>query len=502
MTLRPTLLLPVTAALLFLGHPAAAELVRPEKARDPLVYGVKNGILVAVHPFGLDARKQGGPRGLLRVGYEEGGRHYLINYIAVEPVVGSKQGFSELEEGGDGRPGKRFWVGDGLEDGGVGKAGNVTGRVEETPLGRVLSFVLHVEPFANGARPVVEVSLFEKYPDRVRLRTFAGTGGERMRRCTLTATMGNQSRCRCLWLRSGPVLAPTLYADYTGTGFVEEKPYGLAELWRTRDGDVVAAVSPDEQEPREVWPLPTNVWHHDGRWMAQFWLKPRGSHDRSLQCRVNGRRVYWAGDVPIPGGIAFENFEFREDFRPGQEVWFGYTAESPAKAFGFRYDASPRAAARRQVPKAEEEAAAEAARPGRPLTNGDFSAGLDGWHAEGGARAFRTFRQGKETVLTTFGKNKEADTGRLYQCFKVPPAATELRFTLHGGADAERIHVALWHGDRLHRRMTGRDDNTPFRVRWDVTALRGEVVTLEVVDRSTAAWGFLGAGGFTLAGEE
>ena len=200
-----------TAALAFVGPMAFAEFVRPEKPGDPLIYGVRDGIFVALHPSGLDGRPEGGPRGLIRVGYEEDGRHYLINYIAVEPTVGSVPGFSELEKGGDGRPGKRFWVGDGLTDGGVGATGNVRGSVERTPAGGVLSLVVYVEPYANGARPVVEISLFEDAPDRVRLRTFSGPDGKPMRRCVLTATMGNQSRCRWLlapfvWgLRPGPV---------------------------------------------------------------------------------------------------------------------------------------------------------------------------------------------------------------------------------------------------------------------------------------------------------
>lgn len=346
MTPRATVALLLLTLFGPLRSPAFAEFVRPEKAGDPLIYGVKGGIVVAVHPFGLDGRRQGGPRGLIRVGYEEGGKHHLINYIAVEPVVGSDLGLSELERGGDRRPGKRFWVGGSLEDGGVEKAGNVAGRIEETPDGRVLSFVLHVEPFANGARPVVEIGLVEKSPDRVRLRTFSGPGGKPMRRCALTATMGNQSRCRSLWLRSEAVFAPSLYAGYEGTGFVEKEPYGLADLQKTRDGHVVAVISPDEPEPSKVRPVPTGAWHHDGKWMAQFWLKPRGTYDESLRCRVNGRRVYWGGDLPIPGGTAYENFEFRETFRPGQEVWFGFTAGSPTKAFGFAYDASPSATAR------------------------------------------------------------------------------------------------------------------------------------------------------------
>jgi hypothetical protein len=489
------------AALVLLCPPAAAEFVRPAKADDPLIYGVKGGICVAVHPSALDDRPQGGPRGLLRVGYEEGGKYYLINYLAVEPLVENKQGFSELEKGEDDKPGKRFWVGDSPE-GGVGKTGNTSGRVEQTPAGRVLSFVLHVEPFTNGARPVVEVSLFEKKPDRIRLRTFSGLGGAAMKRCVLTATMGNQSRCRYLWLRNRGVYAPSLYAGYDGTEFVEKETYGLDDLLRTEARDAVVVISPDEFEPREVWPLPGEGWHHRGKWLAQYWLKPKGTYDETLRCRVNGRRVYWGGSDPIPGGLSYENFELREPFRAGQEVWFGFTADNPDELFGFGFNLAPRATPNRDVPKAEAAATAEAGRTGRALTNGNFADGLDGWQAEGGAGGFRTFARGRVMALTTCGKNKEADTGRLYQCFKVPADATQLRFALHGGANSQETYVALWEGRRLHRRMTGRNDNTPFVVAWDLVPLRGKVVTLEIVDESKGPWGFIGIEGFTLAGKE
>jgi len=478
---------------------AFADFVRPEKPGDPLIYGVRNGIFVALHPSGLDGRPQGGPRGLIRVGYEENGRHYLINYIAVEPIVAAAPGLSELETAGDGRPGKRFWVGDGLRDGAVGMTGNVCGSVEKTPAGSVLSLVVHVEPFANGARPVVEISLFENAPEQIRLRTFSGPGGMPMQRCVLSATMGNQSRCRRLWLRADAIYAPALYGDYKGTDFVEKGRYRLAALHRTEAGDVVAAISPDEFEPREVWPLPGGGWHHEGKWMAQFWLKRRGQFNRSLQCRVNGRRVYWAGNVPIPGGTAYENFDFQEDFIEGQEVWFGYTTESPARSFAFPYDVSPRTNGRRKLSKEEKAFEQEAAEAGRSLVNGDFAVGLDGWRLKGGARSFRRFGQGDDVSLTTFGSHGDADTGRLSQCFQVPSDADELRFTLHGGSDARKTYVALWHGENLWRWMTARNDNTPFQVRWDVSPLRGEVVTLEVVDESTEPWGFLGVQGFAVS---
>lgn len=476
------------AGLLF-PSVAAAEFVRPAKPGDPLVYGVKGGIAVGVHPAALDGRPDGGPRGLLRVGYEEAGRHYLINYIAVEPVVGRDKGFSELERGGDGERGKRFWVGDSPADGGNGRHGNVAGKVEDTPAGRVLTFVVHIEPFANGARPVVEVSLFEKQPDRVRLRTSAAPGGKPMRQCILTATMGNQSRCRHLWLKDKPVFAPNLYAGYTGNDFAEEELYKPCELHRTAAGDVVAAISPDEFEPREAWPLPRDHWHHPGRWMAQFWLKPKGTFDDSLRVRVNGRRAYWAGNTPIPGGLSFENFEFREDFSPGRESWFGFTGD-PAKLFGFPYDAAPTGTPKRAVPAAE----AERAKAAGPLTNGDFRSGLDRWDD---GEVFQVGRQNGRMVLTTAGK-KPGSAGRVYQCFKVPDDATALRFQLSGAGDVRKSHVALWRGDTLYRRTAARDGDTPFRVAWDLRPVRGEVLTLEVADAGAGEGDLIRVHGFTV----
>lgn len=304
------------------GQPA--DFIRPAKPADPLIYAVPNGIAVAVHPAALDGRRDGGPRGLLRVGYQDAGRFYLINYIAVEPLVGGNRGYSELEPGDDGKPGKRFFV------------RNTAGQLADG----TLTVTFDVEPFRNGARPRIEVTLFEKQPDRIRLRA-TDASGKPMRECVLTATMGNQSRCRHLWLKDKAVFAPDLYAGYRGTEFVEKKPYPLAALHRTPAGDVVAAISPDEPEPRAVRPFPDGAWHHSGAWMGQFWLKPAADATDTLAVRVNGRRTYWGGAGPIPGGIAFENFEFREPFRDGQEQWFGFTRSSPATTFGFTYDVAP-----------------------------------------------------------------------------------------------------------------------------------------------------------------
>lgn len=496
-------------AALGTGSAAAGEFIRPQKPGDPLVYGIKDGIVVTVHPYALDQRRNGGPRGLLRVGYREKGKTYLIDYIAVEPVVGKQRGYSELQLSEDGRRGKRFTLSDGVEVPPEEAPARPPGKIEDSPNGRVLSFAVHVERFNNGARPIIEVALFERQPRRLRFRTFAAADSKPMDQCVLSATMGNQSRCRYLWLGSKAVFAHALYSEYTGVGFVEHAPYGLDQLHRTESGDVVAAISPDEFEPREVFPFPPSIWgrrlgrawHHPGRWMAQFWLKPKGSYDDSLRCRVNGRRVYWMSRWPIPGGIAFESFEFRERFKPGRECWFGFATGSPRRQFGFRYDVTPSAESR-EIPDKETKQIEAATKSHRRLANGDFAEGLTGWRLEGGAKDFWLYETPKETALTTYGAQKDVDQGRIYQCFKVPGSASALRFYLCGGCDPRRLYVALWDGDRLWRRMTARNDNAPFEVRWNVEPLRGRTVTLEIVDRKDGPWGFIGAYGFAVLPED
>ncbi len=47
----------------------------------------------------------------------------------------------------------------------------------------------------------------------------------------------------------------------------------------------------------------------------------------TLHVRVNGRAKYWASKSPIPGGVSFENFEMVDEFKSGQEFWFGVKPE-------------------------------------------------------------------------------------------------------------------------------------------------------------------------------
>ncbi|HNW36245.1 MAG TPA: hypothetical protein PKM25_15000, partial [Candidatus Ozemobacteraceae bacterium] len=224
---------------------------------------MKNGIIIAVHPFSVDRFGNGGPRGLIRIGCEEDGKCFLFNFVGIEPLVGFSRGLSELDKGNDGQQGKPFRVSSFVQDFKVEAADSPLGRIlrrvspfkprsefkqeiTETPPGRIyekpegreLTFAIQVEPYNNGARPVIEVTLYEKMPQRVRFRVFSA-GGSRMKECALTATMGNLARCRNVWLEQGVVNATRLYAGFRGDGFAERNSYPLKELHRTGAGDVL-----------------------------------------------------------------------------------------------------------------------------------------------------------------------------------------------------------------------------------------------------------------------
>jgi|GEM_PF-5939591 len=153
----------------------------------------------------------------------------------------------------------------------------------------------------------------------------------------------------------------------------------------------------------------------------------------------------------------------------------------------------------REVSEEEAELIAAAEKTSRPLTNGNFESAISGWTLEDGADQFGYMALGgQHPSLVTGSSQRESKTGRLYQCFKVPMDATELRFSPHGGADSQATYVALWNGPQHFRRTAGRNDHIPVDVAWNIESLRGQVVTLEVVDQSTAPWGFIGVHGFEL----
>ena len=276
---------------------------------------------------------------LIRLGYPVLADHNydLINFIAIEPIVGRNRGFSELERSQlDGIPGKRIWA----EASGTGLTnGLVPGQLRKRPDGQEeLQVNLRVEKFENGAHVRLALLLRGDRPDEIQLSVFREPDSAPLEYCILTATMGNMARTRQLWLSNEVISSRNAYADYKDKGFAPHKEYPLSRLHRTSEGRVLVAVANDEEDPALAYPFPNSkLWHYAGCKVTQYWAKEAGSFRDDLLAVVNGRYTYWQSSRPIPGGVAFENFEMRERFCDGQKFVFGITRKTPQE-LGFTDD--------------------------------------------------------------------------------------------------------------------------------------------------------------------
>jgi hypothetical protein len=330
----------VGCAVLAALNASAADWVRAGANTNQPVWGVRGGLLWAVHPGGF---RPGEPRGLIRIGYPvlPGGGYDLVNFIAIEPVVKGRKGFSELEPSRlDGVAGKRLWADSGSDSNRLltlvpGTVSRLADGVEQ------LAVTLRIERFDNGAHVGLVLRQRSDRPDELALEVHAEPDSAPMAYCILTATMGNLARTRLLWLKNEVVRSQKLYPDYQGTDFAPPMIFALARLQRTADGDVLTAVTNDEDDPAAVYPFPrSRLWYYGGGKVTQYWRKPAGAFRDDLHAVVNARYTYWQSRRPIPGGIAFENFELRERFHEGQTFIFGLTRQTPEE-LGFKNAASP-----------------------------------------------------------------------------------------------------------------------------------------------------------------
>jgi hypothetical protein len=303
-----------------------------DKDAEP-TWGIKGGIAVGLWP-------NPGPRGLIRIYTPYLGQPRLVplNFIAVEPKIGGVRGLSELEPShlDQGAQGKAMWSGDSRDEALVSTPPwrPARGRINTEEGHKVLSVFLGVERFNHGVSPVVEIRLREDRPHEVGFRVFSRPDGKAMRSCILSATMGNYARLRRLYLKDHVEVSHRVYELFLPVfaGFAAHREWGIGQLL-ARDGEVIAASTPDEADPVQAR-YSADVarhWHYQGIVATQYW---RAKVAPGLVVRVNGRKTYWASDAPIPGGVAYENFELEVPFHPGQEFWFGATPQAPG-ALGF-----------------------------------------------------------------------------------------------------------------------------------------------------------------------
>lgn len=325
--------------------------IRPDNAKSPPVWGIKNGIVVGLWPAAIESLTpgaDGGPRGLLWIGYEYMGMVYHINYIAVEPVVNGEMEFSEVRPSlVDGNWGKMFWTADSAATSHFSTNANTRGVVTHPdsahPETEQLTLYVFLEKFLNGAHPILKLSIRSDIPEELCIQVFNDSNSAVMERCALTATMGNYSRLRMLYLKNKTVDSRKLFAGYNDIEFTEKEPYKTTEMLRNKHGDyVVLAESNESFDELSSWPQQAaymDAWHWRYRpfyKLTQYWRKEAaGADTSSLQVRVNGRAKYWSGGsndktkyIDIPGGPAFENFELRENYYSGQNFYFGISRKT------------------------------------------------------------------------------------------------------------------------------------------------------------------------------
>lgn len=326
--------------------------IRPDHAADEAVWGIDSGIVFSLWPYGLEKRDQrpygGGPRGLIRVGYQYGDETYMINFLAIEPVVNGKMEFSEISPSAvDGVWGKLLWASDGPEPGSyypTARARGVVSQVDkaEKPV-EELSVYVFMEHFTNGAAPYLKLSIRSDRPEELCVQVFNHEDSAPMERCAITATMGNYSRLRRIHLKSGVVQSTQFYAGFDDIDFIEKASYPIDQLLEDADGYLWALATGDEaMEQLSAWPddslarTKMNWKYRPPFKLTQYWKKEKRSADPSLSVRVNGRARYWSGGsrnvshyMRIPGGPSFENFELREKYIPGQRFFYGLSRKTP-----------------------------------------------------------------------------------------------------------------------------------------------------------------------------
>lgn len=310
--------------------------ILPQTADDQPLWGIRDGIVIGIHPaiVGFARRQQGGPRGLLRIGFERDGNIYFINFMALSPVTHDRRrGMSELDiSPTDRRPGMIIdayppefheqysrWADQPPPS--VETVARVTGEVAGR---RTLEFVLRYEPFDNHAEPYCLVTIREDRPREVVFQFYTEPGSAPLSMCVLSSTFGNLTRQRDLYLAERVAHAGELWPDYEGNAFARAVIFPLRKLATNRHGDVVFAARPDEEKPWEAGAYPHPLV------LTQYFRKPAVEVRSDLKGVVNGRYVFWRTTTPVPGGISFENVALVENFHQGATLIFGYYAGDPA----------------------------------------------------------------------------------------------------------------------------------------------------------------------------
>jgi hypothetical protein len=262
-------------------------------------------------------------------------------------VVKGEMEFSEVSPSQvDGKWGKFLWAADRPDNSSFTPYANTRGVITHPdPKNQAieeLTIFICMEKFLDGAHPYLKLSIRSYKPGELGLQIFNQPNSAAMQRCALTATMGNYSRLRLLYLKDKVIDSRKLFGGYDDIDFIEKEPYPAGQMLQNKRGDLVVCTESNEAfNELASWPqqpayLQKWGWRYRPFYkLTQYWRVDSGSYDKSLQVRVNGRAKYWGAENPdknaytnVPGGPAFENFELRENYRSGQKFYFGLTRKS------------------------------------------------------------------------------------------------------------------------------------------------------------------------------
>jgi hypothetical protein len=294
-------------------------------------WGFVQGMQVGIWPLA-------GPRGLIEIytPYLRQPAGMIMNYLAIEPIPfgTSERVFSELENSNiDHQRGKIFWSSnDTILDNAEQAAHPIPARGVrgyDKDGERTLSVYIFVEPFNNGTNAYVRLRFREAHLYEVEVSTYTYGNSIVPDYMVVTATMGNKARLRELHLKDGIRTAKDCWPKYNGKGFAPHVQIPMEELLTPTDGTVWFVATPNEINPAatELLPGTPSHWRYYGEKATQYWEYAK-ANERTVGV-VNGRCVYWAGQSPIPGGIAFENFELNTPYHWGDTFVFGISPLPP-----------------------------------------------------------------------------------------------------------------------------------------------------------------------------
>lgn len=304
--------------------------IRPvEGEKGNPCWGFKDGIQIGLAPLS-------GPRGLIRLYAPYADQPHLkpFNFIAFEPVNHNNvKGFSEMETSRmDEVQGLRFWSGNSPNANEFpAPEFPAAGKITWTGNQEKLSVYIFSEKFANGSDVYVKATFTAGRPYEVELTTYRPQTAQGVKYFILSATMGNYARLRQLHLKDNRVkTAQQLWPSYTGTGFTNRDVTNKSDMITDAKGGVWFIASPSEDKPWEAVYAPGTAanWIYRGTtYVTQYLYCPQPQS--MITGQVNGRYSYWLSSSPIPGGIAFENFELVENFQIGASYRFGLYPGKP-----------------------------------------------------------------------------------------------------------------------------------------------------------------------------